>query len=161
MVHDAAPGQATAQRIAQRFRDLLATRVSPRGKRYTLREISEGTGGQVTIPWLGLLKQGGIEVPGYDKLEALARFFRVKPSYFTGANDDEFLDEPPEVSDQMRRALAVPGVSSLALKASEMGPEERALVLTLLERSREAAALLRAGRSNDHGETGDDAEEEE
>ncbi len=160
MAHDAAPDRTAAQHIAQRFNELLATRMSPRGKRYTLREISEGTGGQITIPWLGLLKQGGIEVPGYDKLEALARFFKVKPSYLTGANDDEFRAEPPDVSEQMRRALAVPGVSALALKASEMGPEERALVLTLIERSREAAALLRAEQSDDHGETGDDAEEE-
>lgn len=155
------PAHAISQRIAQRFNALLETRVSPRGKRYTLREISEGTGGVVTIPYLSLLRQGGLQSPAIVKIEALAKFFKVRPSYFTGSQEEEFGEAGPEIGDDVRQALTVPGARELLLRASEMGPEERAVMMALWERSREIAAGLRkAGGNPESSESGDAREED-
>ena len=52
----ATPGQPPS--FAELLRHLFATRLSPRGRPYSLREVSEGTGGKLSIAYLSLLRRG-------------------------------------------------------------------------------------------------------
>jgi len=47
--------------FADLLNHLFATRVSPRGKPYTLKEVCDGTEGYFSIAYLSLLRRGGIE----------------------------------------------------------------------------------------------------
>ncbi len=127
-------------RFAERLNKLFEEHRSPDGNEYTLTEVRNATEGRLTIGYLSMLRSGGITRPRLDKVRILADFFGVSVSYFTGnatAND-------AEISDALRQALMEPQVRELALRASELGPEERALYMRLLDYAKEVAARIRA-----------------
>ena len=126
--------------FAQRLNTLFETRLSPDGDEYTLTEVRNATRGLLSIAYLSMLRSGDIAQPRLDKVQLLADFFGVSVSYFTdgvGAGD-------AEISEALRQALAEPEVRALALRAGELGPDERALYLRLLDYAKEMAARIRA-----------------
>jgi transcriptional regulator with XRE-family HTH domain len=142
----------TAREPASRFSDLLnhlfATHLSPRGKPYTLKEVSDGTDGYFSIAYLSLLRRGGIERPSPERSHMLAKFFGVDSSYFLG-EDPEFHERHATMDDALRRALADPQVREFAMRANQYSLEERTIVLRMLD---QAHQLVRSMRQRDLAE---------
>lgn len=122
---------------------LFATRLSPQGRPYTLREVSDVTGGKLSIAYLSLLRTGKIVMPPADRVELLADFFGVSVGYFTGKH---VASEAPNLprDDDLRDALSKPLVREVALRAASVGPGERALILQMLERAEQLARTVEA-----------------
>jgi len=78
------PRAGGATPVADLLNYLFASRLSARGKPYTLKEVSDATGGLFSIAYLSLLRRGGIVRPSPERLRALAAFFNVESSYFLG-----------------------------------------------------------------------------
>lgn len=129
--------------FADRLNRLFATHLSPSGREYTLREVSDATGGALSVAYLSLLRKGGVTRPRVDKVQLLADFFGVSVTYFTD-KDGTSAAAADDLSEALRAALAKPGVRELALRASELSAEEHALYLRLLDYAKEVAARVRA-----------------
>ena len=145
--------------FATRLNALFAARLNPTtGQRYTLREVSEATGGVLGVSYISALRRGQIAMPPADRVQLLADVFRVDIGYFFGKSPPVHHDdrESAEQAEQgeLRRALADPTVSSIALRAGRLGPAERELVMQTLE-----WAERRARRDRD-AEVAKDAREE-
>ncbi len=138
------PGDEGGALFAERLNSLFATRVNPAtGQPYSLREVSDGTGGLVSRAYLSTLRRGIVVMPGLHIVEALAAFFNVPTGYFLGhdtgdvpgagassSTDDEgTTDEDAAV----RQALADPMVREIALKVKDFGPEEWKLMIGMVE----------------------------
>jgi len=140
---DQAPhGRST---FAERLNTLFETHRSPNGDQYSLTEVRDATKGKLTIAYLSLLRKGGIKNPSIDKVQLIADFFGVSTTYFTDDGVASTTDR--ELSEALRRALAEPKVRQLALRASELGPEEHDLYLRLLDYSKEIAARIAVERT--------------
>ena len=129
--------QATHQQPSS-FADLLnhlfATHLSPEGRRYTLRDVCEGTGGKLSIAYLSLLRRGGsVGFPSADKVKALADFFGVSIDYFVGSATKE--DGQPGLSESLQQALSNPEVRDIALRAGTLDPAERQFFIQMLEQA--------------------------
>jgi hypothetical protein len=134
-------------RFAELFNRLLETHLSPDGDPYLLREISQGTGGALSPAYLSLLRRGGIAMPPADKVQALAAFFGVDVSYFTGKPMS-----PPsghDDTDEVLRTLATqPLVREMALRVGELGEDEQAVMLQLIDNARHLMQLHRQPTSD-------------
>jgi len=137
-----------SSRFAERLNKLFKTYPSPDGDEYTLTEVRNATNGLLSIAYLSMLRSGDITRPRFDKVQVLAEFFGVSVSYFT---DTEEADA--KISNALRQALAEPQVRELALRASELGAEERALYMRLLDYAKEVAARIRAEEAAPHTDT--------
>jgi len=105
---------------------LFAIRLTPQGRPYTLTEVAKATG--MSVPYLSILRKGAIEAVPFQRVEALARFFRVKLDYFSQQQSPEEMVDLP-----MQEALAKPLVREVALRAGKVGTAQRALILQMLE----------------------------
>jgi len=137
------PGdEAAGALFAERLNSLFATRTDPAtGQPYSLREVSEGTGGLVSRAYLSTLRRGVVAMPGLHIIEALARFFDVPTGYFLGHNTGD-VPGPVAPSDDvgatdeeaaLRLALADPLVRETALRVKDFGPEEWKLMIGIVE----------------------------
>ncbi len=138
------PGDEGAGALfAERLNSLFATRVNPAtGHPYSLREVSDGTGGLVSRAYLSTLRRGIVAMPGLHIVEALATFFTVPTGYFLGHDIGDIPGaSPPSVDDEgvtdedatVRQALADPMVREIALKVKDFGPEEWKLMIGMVE----------------------------
>jgi transcriptional regulator with XRE-family HTH domain len=130
-------------RFADLLNHLFATHLSSRGKPYTLKEVSEGTDGFFSIAYLSLLRRGGIERPGIERVRRLAEFFGVEISYFLGEDPTADMRQAAREA-ALDQAFADPQVREFALQAASYTLEERTLVLTLLDQVRQ---LLQQGQA--------------
>ncbi len=121
--------------FATRLNALFAARLNPAtGQRYTLREVSEATGGVLGVSYISALRRGQIAMPPADRVQLLADVFRVDIGYFFGKSPPVHHDDRESAEQgELWRALADPTVSSIALRAGRLGPAERALVMQTLE----------------------------
>ena len=129
--------QATHQQpssFAELLNHLFATHLSPEGRRFTLRDVCEGTGGKLSIAYLSLLRRGGsVGFPSADKVKALADFFGVSIDYFVGSATNE--DGQPGLTESLQQALSNPEVRDIALRASSLDPAERQFFIQMLEQA--------------------------
>ncbi len=143
--------------FAERLNSLFATRVNPAtGHPYSLREVSDGTGGLVSRAYLSTLRRGIVTMPGLHIVEALAAFFTVPTGYFLGHDIGDIpgasqpSDDNEGVTDEdaaVRLALADPMVREIALKVKDFGPEEWKLMIGMVE-SQMALRRLAAERAS-------------
>lgn len=129
-------------RFAQRLNELFASHLSPYGREYTLTEVSNATDSRVSVAYLSLLRKGGVSRPRVDKLEVIASFFKVPLTFFTQTGADDGSDAEA-LSSELQAALAKPGVREVALRAGELGENERKLLLQMLDYSRTVAEQAR------------------
>ncbi len=121
--------------FATLLNNLFDARLNPTtGQRYTLREVSEATGGVLGVSYISALRRGQIAMPPADRVQLMADVFRVDIGYFFGKSRPTQPDSGESVEQaELRRALADPTVSSIALRAGRLGPAERELVMQTLE----------------------------
>lgn len=143
MAEHSDPRPEGSTRFADLLNYLFASRLSPRGKPYTLKEVSDATGGFFSIAYLSLLRRGGIERPSPERTRALAEFFSVDVSYFMG-EDPTFEDRHPEIDEALRHALADPQVREFALRINDFSTAERTIVLNMLNQARQLIQSMRA-----------------
>jgi transcriptional regulator with XRE-family HTH domain len=124
--------EGTASTFADRLNELFRTRLSSRGRPYTLREVSEGTNGLISIGYLSFLRKGNVAMPSGDRIQALADFFGVDVAYLAGTQSVP--EQTERIDDDLRAALAKPGVRTLALRAGQLDDEDRELLLQWAER---------------------------
>ncbi len=126
--------------MTETFKDklnaLFATKLSPDGNKYSLREVSKGTGGKISPAYLQNLRKGTYKNPTYEKIKTLADFFDVLPSFFY---DEEparkHLEQDRE--EELKRLLADPQIKEIALRAVEMDDQTKTLVLQLMKKAKE------------------------
>jgi transcriptional regulator with XRE-family HTH domain len=145
------PGGST--RFADLLNYLFASHLSPRGKPYTLKEVSDATGGYFSIAYLSLLRRGGIERPSPERIRALADFFSVDMSFFLG-EDPSFEERHAEMDEALRRALADPQVREFALRINEFSTAERTIVLNMLNEARQLIQGMHARDASAPGDSG-------
>jgi transcriptional regulator with XRE-family HTH domain len=109
---------AESKPLTARLNYLFATvRPADEEREFTNSEVAAETG--VSASYIGYLRKGVRDNPSVDTVQALARFFGVRPSYLV---DDE-LDEAQvaEIEAQLRlvRALRNPAIKRLAMRAAE------------------------------------------
>jgi transcriptional regulator with XRE-family HTH domain len=98
--------------------------VRPRGedRQYTNIEVAAAT--NVSGTYIGYLRRGVRDNPSVDTVQALARFFGVRPSYLV--DDDLDHDKVASTEAQVRlfQVLDDPGIRQLALRAAaaELSP---------------------------------------
>jgi transcriptional regulator with XRE-family HTH domain len=121
-------------RLAALLAHLFETRLSPSGRPYSLTEVSAGTSGKLTVSYLSALRKGKVAAPSADKVQALANFFGVRATYFTGQDSlAESTVSGDDDDDELRQAMAQPLVRLVARRAGSLGHAEQALILRLMD----------------------------
>lgn len=93
MTNSSQPSQPT---FAQLLKHLMNQPLHPEGRPYTITEAAHALPGNASYQHLWRLLQGKIEEPTWPTIEALCRFFRVRPEYFfPGLQDVDFRDDIP------------------------------------------------------------------
>ena len=100
--------------------------------------VAKGTG--LSVPYLSILRSGGIDAVPFQRAAALARFFHVPLDYFSQ-------EGPPvdTLDDLAREALAKPLVRDVMLRAGKVGTVQRALILQMLEHADQMLQALARG----------------
>ena len=137
--------QQKARQFARLLNHLFATRLAPEGRPYTLTEVSKATG--MSVPYLSILRKGGIGAVSFQRVDALARFFHVSLDYFSQ-------EGPPvdSMDELVQQALTKPLVREVALRAGKVGTIQRALVLQMLDHADQVLQELAASRPADGAE---------
>jgi len=122
-----------SHRFADLLNHLFETRLTSRGRVYTLTEVSEATG--LSVPYLSMLRKGTIVSVPFDRVAKIAKFFKVPLDYFS-------LPEPPPGE----RDLVPVGVTNAEpralLRAGDVGPMERAVILQMIEQAKDILASI-------------------
>lgn len=147
--------------FADLLNHLFATRVSPRGKPYTLKEVCEGTEGFFSIAYLSLLRRGGIERPSIDRIRRLADFFGVEPSYFLGKEHQEDRQAAQDMDEALRHAFNDPQIRAFAMRVNDYSIEERTMVLAMLDQVHKLVESRRVRTHSTSGERGVAPDEDE
>ena len=128
-------GDRIGARFAGLLNHLFDTYRHPSGREYSLREISEKSGGKLTTAYISLLRKGGVANPPVDRVQALADAFEVDVRYFTGQQAPERVGES-NTERALRLALSDPLIQAMVLSASQVGDAEKALFLHMLDEAR-------------------------
>jgi len=118
------------QLFALRLDQLFETHLNPAGKPYSVRHVAARTG--MSASYLSGLRRGKVTGPGADKVDALARFFRVEMAYFMGSERVE-LPETTVGDDRLRKALENPLVREIAVTTGDFNREQWDHMLAILE----------------------------
>jgi transcriptional regulator with XRE-family HTH domain len=104
--------------LTSRLNFLFAT-VRPPGeeREYTNSEVAAATG--VSASYIGYLRKGVRDNPSVDTVQALARFFGVRPSSLVDDQLDEAQAADVEAQLRLVQALRNPAVKRLAMRAAE------------------------------------------
>lgn len=119
-------------RFADLLNHLFDVHLTSRGRPYTLTEVSEATG--LSVPYLSMLRKGTINNVPFDRVAKIAKFFKVPLDYFSSSGSLSERDMAPvEVADTEPQVL---------LRAGDVGPMERALILQMIEQAKDILASL-------------------
>jgi len=121
-----------SRRFAALLNHLFDTHLTPRGRPYTLTEVSEATG--LSVPYLSMLRKGTINNVPFDRVAKIAKFFKVPLDYFS-------LSEPPNERDMAPVGVADAEARAL-LRAGDVGPMERAVILQMIEQAKDILASI-------------------
>ena len=149
--------------LAERLNRLFEI-VRPRGeeRQYTNSEVAAATG--VSGTYIGYLRRGVRDNPSVDTVQALARFFGVRPSYLVDDDVDDQQAASTEAQVRLFQALDDPGIRQLALRAaaadlSPMGLDAVAAMIDQVKKLEQEAATTKAGRGRSPRETGPSPDE--
>ncbi|MFI6910331.1 helix-turn-helix domain-containing protein [Nonomuraea sp. NPDC050394] len=86
-------------------------------REYTNSEVAAAT--DISASYIGYLRKGVRDNPSVETVQALARFFEVRPSYFVDEDVDDEHAAAVEARLKLVRALNDPGIKRLAMRAME------------------------------------------
>jgi len=115
---------------------LFSTVLSPDGDEYTYKEVAEGTKGVVSTSYVWNLRKGKKRNPSRDKIEALARFFNVSPSYFF---DEVDIKKTLQLDERFLRAINDPRVREIALRTLDLSEKNKEFILAMVQKAKELA----------------------
>lgn len=148
--------------LADRLNVLFET-VRPPGedREFTNSEVAAATA--VSGSYIGYLRRGVRDNPSVETVQALARFFGVRPSYLVDDDEDEERTADTEARLRLFRALNDPGIRQLALRAADADLSRAGLeaVTAMIDQVRklegEAATARRRGPVRRHSTPDGDA----
>jgi transcriptional regulator with XRE-family HTH domain len=124
--------------FADRVNHLFATVRTADDREYTNADVAQATG--VSATYIGYLRKGVRGNPSVDTVRALARFFRVRPSYLVDEEPDEPLASPAVdtaagTDRRLAEALRNPGITRLAMRAAEadLSPAAIAAIAAMID----------------------------
>ncbi|MDI6800213.1 MAG: helix-turn-helix transcriptional regulator [Actinomycetota bacterium] len=122
--------------ITDKINFLFSSKLSPNGDEYKYEEVARGTDGKLSPSYVWNLRKGKKDNPSREKIEALAKFFDVAPSFF-------FTDEDPKklfkIDDRIEKIIADPKVKEIALRTLELNEKNKEFILTMVEKAQELA----------------------
>ena len=127
------PLSGESHRFAALLNYLFETHLTPRGRPYTLTEVSEATG--LSVPYLSMLRKGTISNVPFDRVAKIANFFKVPLDYFSQS-------EPPPAERDMAPVGGADAVPGALLRAGDVGPMERAVILQMIEQAKDILASI-------------------
>jgi transcriptional regulator with XRE-family HTH domain len=111
--------------VSERFARLLDLYRRPDGSVWGGQDLEKATGGAVTRSYVSNLKNGRIENPGLDKMEAIAKAMGFPPELWFGR-----MDEGERVPDEaLVAALKDDTVSAILERVMTMSVRDRRLLL--------------------------------
>ncbi|MDP3013154.1 MAG: helix-turn-helix transcriptional regulator [Candidatus Subteraquimicrobiales bacterium] len=122
-------------RVDEKLKFLFRTNLSPDGDEYTYEEVSEGTGDVISPSYVWNLKNGKKLNPSRAKMEALAKFFDVSPSYFF--DEEEAFKKSLNIDERIMRAIEDPVVRDIALRALDLSDNNKEFILVMVEKAKE------------------------
>jgi transcriptional regulator with XRE-family HTH domain len=126
------PGQQRT--LAGKINFLFATVRPPDDDReYTNSEVAAAT--DLSGSYLGYLRKGVRDNPSVEAVQALARFFGVRPSYLVDDEPDEERAAHTEAQLRLVQALKNPGIAQLAMRAAEahLSPTALDAITTMID----------------------------
>lgn len=136
--------------VAERLNRLFEI-VGPRGedRQYSNSEVAAATG--VSGTYIGYLRRGVRHNPSVETVQALARFFGVRPSYLVDDDVDDEQAASIEAQVRLFQALDDPGIRRLALRAaaadlSPVGLDAVAAMIDQVKKLEQEAATTKGGR---------------
>ncbi|MBO0871955.1 MAG: XRE family transcriptional regulator [Pseudonocardia sp.] len=136
MGDDARAEPVPRRRLAEKLNRLFEV-VHPADRPpYSNNEVAEAivqAGGEISGAYIWMLRKGTRDNPTMKHLDALARFFDVKPAYF-------FDDDQAEQIDRELDALAAlrdSGVRKVALRAQGLSPQSLEILADAIEKIRD------------------------
>ena len=118
---------------------LFTTKVKPGGKRYTLREVADGTG--ISIAFLSEARHGHKENPPKEFIEELAAFFGVPPAFFFGP----LPNNTSSIEAAVQEAFAKPAMGRILMRAGGYSEVEREMLLDLMDSIDKAIGRVNKG----------------
>lgn len=119
----------------------------PDGKMYTLEEIAEGvrsyTGDTCSKQYIGDLLSGKYTAPTQPKIEGLAHFLGLPPSYFF----NDVLSRQMQEDLRLGAALREAGVQGIAARMLDVDPANRDVLMRMLNEIQQRDNLARSGDS--------------
>lgn len=120
--------------ITEKINFLFATKLSPNGDEFKYEEVAKGTERMVSASYVWNLRKGKKDNPSREKIEAIAKFFDVAPSYFFG---DEGAKRNYRVDKRLDEILADPLVREIALGTLNLSDDAKELILTMVKKAGE------------------------
>jgi transcriptional regulator with XRE-family HTH domain len=122
------------ENVSEKIDHLFKTVRREDGREFTYDDVERGTQGRVSRSYVWKLRHGRNSNPSLDVIEAMARFFRVPPSYFFGPDlaDDDVAREAAEVAALLQDESA----RRVATEARGLGPTSLSAVVDLIEHLR-------------------------
>ncbi len=131
---------AGGRSLADKLNRLFARHTARSGQEYSNEQVAGAiadTGVTISQSYIWQLRKGKKDNPTFKHLQALAGFFGVPVSYFF---DDEVTDRVDErlqsLRDEQTRLNEIAGGSEvrlMAMRAGELSPDRRRLVMELLD----------------------------
>lgn len=127
--------------FGDRLNQLFAT-VYPRGRGpHTLQEVADAINSEgvakISPSYLSQLRSGQKDNPSSRTIEALARFFKVRPDFFFDTEYARHMDQDLETLAKLRDA----GVQKIAARSFDLSAENRVALETMVEALRTSQGL--------------------
>lgn len=113
--------------ISTTLNSLFKVKPDEEGHPYTNVYVAHRTG--VTASYIGQLRAGKVENPGYKTLLALAQFFDVPVTvFFCQGMEEEYIEDLLDA-----RRLKRSGLHRIAMRAVDLGVKEKQALETIIE----------------------------
>lgn len=133
--------RASVATFSDRLNQLFAT-VYPRGRGpHTLQEVADAINAEgadrISPSYLSQLRSGKKDNPSSKTIDALARFFKVRPDFFFDTEYARHMEADLEALAKLRDA----GVQRIAARSFDLTPQNRAALETMVEALRTSQGL--------------------
>lgn len=123
--------------LAEKLMLLFETRLSPDLDPFTLLEVAEGTGGNISPTYLMNLRDGKFSNPSMSKIKALSKFFGVPITYFYDEEGADTLRE--EIRNDFFKSLDALSDAEVRRQIAESTtPRAQSIIINIVRNKRHA-----------------------